>query len=146
MSSRTVERHRAAPCGGAMANGRTLLGVLAVGVAVAVLGDWQGPVRGASPGDLRAGKDLYETLCAVCHGPTGRGDGPALRGVPVHPTSFADASALRNVSDQALFESIQKGGAATGKSPLMPPFGDQLKEGQIRDLVAYLRSLAAAAR
>ena len=112
----------------------------------ALLGVWHAPARGASGGDVKAGEEQYEKLCAVCHGPTGKGDGQGLRGIPVHPKSFSDAAALRNVTDQALFDTIQKGGAATGKSPIMPPFGDQIKEGQIRDLVAYIRSLAAPAR
>lgn len=125
-------------------NGRTLLSVVAV--AVALLGFWEAPVRGAARGDPKAGKEQYETLCAVCHGPAGKGDGQALRGVPVRPKSFADPAAMRAVTDQALVATIQRGGAATGKSPLMPPFGAQLKEGQILDLVAYIRSLAPSAR
>ncbi|HYB71926.1 MAG TPA: cytochrome c [Candidatus Sulfotelmatobacter sp.] len=133
MNGRTVEQ----------SYGRTLLVVVAV---LAVLAVWRAPARGASRGDPKAGKEPYEKFCAVCHGPTGKGDGQGLRGLPVHPKSFSDAAALRNVTDQALFDTIQKGGAATGKSPIMPPFGDQIKEAQIRDLVAYLRSLAAPAR
>jgi mono/diheme cytochrome c family protein len=136
MNSRTVER----------SNGRTLFALVTVLAAAALLGVWRAPARGASQGDPKAGKEQYEKLCAVCHGPTGKGDGQGLRGMPVHPKSFSDAAALRNVTDQALFDTIQKGGAATGKSPMMPPFGGQLKEGQVRDLVAYLRSLAAPAR
>ncbi len=136
MKSRTVER----------SNGRTLWGVLAACTAMAILAAGGAPARGAARGDPKAGKEQYEKLCAVCHGPTGKGDGQALRGVPVRPKSFADPTALRGVTDQALFNTIQKGGAGTDKSPLMPPFGDQLKEGQIRDLVAYIRSLAPPAR
>ncbi len=136
MHSRTAER----------SNCRTLLSIVAAGVAVALPMLVGGAARGASGGDPKAGKEQYEKLCAVCHGASGRGDGPALRGMPVHPKSFADPAGFRDVTDQALFEAIQKGGAAIGKSPLMPPFGDQLKEGQIRDLVAYLRSLAPPAR
>lgn len=133
MSGRTFEQS----CG------RTLLAVVAV---LALLAVWHAPAPGASRGDPKAGKVQYERLCAVCHGSTGKGDGQGLRGMPVHPKSFSDAAAFRNVTDQALFDAIRKGGAATGKSPMMPPFGDQLKEGQIRDVVAYLRSLAAPAR
>ena len=136
MNRRTAER----------SNSRTLFSIVATGAAAALLVVLGGAARGASGGDPKAGKEQYEKLCAVCHGASGRGDGPALRGMPVHPKSFADPAAFRDVTDQALLESIQKGGAASGKSPLMPPFGDQLKEGQIRDLVAYLRALAPPAR
>ena len=125
---------------------RTLLCLAASCVAVALLGLWEVPARGAAGGNPKVGKEQYDRLCSVCHGPTGKGDGQGLRGMPVHPKSFSDAAAFRNVTDQALFDAIQKGGAATGKSPMMPPFGTQLNEGQIRDLVAYLRTLAAPAR
>ncbi len=146
MNSRTAGRLSGAGHTGAVANCRTLLSLVAMGVAVALPMLVEGAARGASGGDPKAGKEPYEKLCAVCHGASGRGDGPALRGMPVRPKSFADPAAFRDVTDQALFEAIQKGGAATGKSPIMPPFGDQLKEGQIRDLLAYLRSLAPPAR
>ena len=36
---------------------------------------------------------------------------------------------------------ITKGGAAVGKAPMMPPFA-QLKEQEVNDVVAYIRSLA----
>jgi mono/diheme cytochrome c family protein len=126
-------------------NSRTLFAMAAL-LAAALVGVSHAPARGAAGGNPKAGKEQYDRLCAVCHGPTGKGDGQGLRGMPVHPKSFSDAAALRSVTDQALFDAIQKGGAATGKSPMMPPFGTQLNEGQIRDLVAYLRSLAAPAR
>ena len=38
---------------------------------------------------------------------------------------------------------IRKGGQAIGRSPYMPPWGDELDEQQIRDLIAYLRRIRA---
>lgn len=121
----------------------------ATALVVLILGAGPFPADGAQgppQGNAAAGKETYARLCAVCHGPAGKGDGQALRGVPVRAKSFADPAAFREVSDRALFEAIQKGGAGTGKSPMMPPFGAQLKEGQIWDLVAYIRSLASPPR
>ena len=49
---------------------------------------------------------------------------------------------MAGLKDQYLFDLIQKGGAAVGKSPLIPPFGSKMKDGEIRDLIAYLKTLA----
>ena len=49
---------------------------------------------------------------------------------------------MAGLKDQYLFDLIQKGGAAMGKSPLIPPFGSKMKEGEIRDVIAYVKTLA----
>ena len=125
--------------------------ILAAGAALAFLAQVGTPARSATKGEAkkaepkanpRAGKEIYEKLCGVCHGPEGKGDGQALRGMPVKPKSFTDAAAMRDLTDQHLFDAIQKGGVGVKKSPMMPPFGDQLKDPQVWDLVAYIRSLA----
>jgi hypothetical protein len=53
---------------------------------------------------------------------------------------------MRGVTDQDLTSTIKRGGGATGKSPLMPPFGDPLKDAEVVDLISYIRSLQAPAR
>jgi mono/diheme cytochrome c family protein len=94
-----------------------------------------------SPGE---GKKLYLTYCSSCHGEQGRGDGPAARSLPVKPADHTDGKVMNQFSDNFLREIISKGGTAVGKSPMMPGWGSQLKDQQLRDLVAYLRSIARA--
>jgi cytochrome c oxidase cbb3-type subunit III len=120
--------------------------LLAAGALAAVLALGAAPAPAASKAEAKPGKDRFDKLCAVCHGEAGRGDGQALRGVPVRPRNFADPAAMRGVTDQALFDAIKKGGPAVGKSPLMPSFGDQVKDADIGELVAYIRSLAPPRR
>ena len=57
------------------------------------------------------------------------------------PTNLADKAAMSKLDDVALTNAIVKGGAANGKSPLMPGF-TQLKDQEVKDLVAYIRSIA----
>ena len=45
-------------------------------------------------------------------------------------------------SAEHLFSVIQQGGTAVGKSPLMGPWGAVLNDAQIRDVIAYIRTLA----
>ena len=49
---------------------------------------------------------------------------------------------MNQLSDKFLMEIISKGGSAVGKSRMMPAWGGQFKENQIRDIVAYVRSIA----
>ena len=49
---------------------------------------------------------------------------------------------MNKLSDKFLLEIISKGGSAAGKSAMMPGWGGQFKENQLRDIVAYVRSIA----
>lgn len=89
------------------------------------------------------GRGLYETHCAVCHGPAGRGDGPGARVVLQPMRDFTDAAAMRTVDDRFLFEIIKKGGSQFGRSNAMPSWGMKLSDDEIRTVVAYIRSLAS---
>lgn len=95
-------------------------------------------------GDQAAGKKHYQQYCAPCHGGKGKGDGPGARVLPVKPADHTDGKVMNGRSDQFLFDIIAKGGSGVKRSPYMPAWGNQLSEAQIRDLVAYIRSLAAS--
>jgi mono/diheme cytochrome c family protein len=88
------------------------------------------------------GKKLYLTYCSSCHGDSGKGDGPAARSLPVKPANHTDGSVMNKLSDKFLLDIISKGGGAVGKSAMMPGWGGQFKENQLRDIVAYVRSIA----
>ena len=91
---------------------------------------------------MAKGKAKYQEVCAACHGATGKGDGPAAAGLPTKPRNHTDGAYMGKLKDQQIFDTIKKGGQAVGKSPLMPPWGGQLTDAQIQDLVAYIRTLA----
>ena len=85
---------------------------------------------------------LYQHYCAACHGPTGGGDGFNAYNLDPRPRNFADSSIMSTKSDEDVYRVITQGGAATGKSPLMPPWGRVLKEKEVREVIAYLRAFA----
>jgi mono/diheme cytochrome c family protein len=95
------------------------------------------PAKAGAPN----GGALYARWCASCHGPTGAGDGPNARFLPVRPAVHRDGATMQNRSDDQLFDAIAAGGAAMGRSPRMPAFGASLTSGEIRALVAHLRAL-----
>ena len=91
---------------------------------------------------VRSGQALYRQYCAVCHGDGGKGDGPSATGFATKPADLTDGRLLNPLPDEFLTSVIGNGGPAEGLSPGMPAFGKFLGQTQIRDVVAYLRSLA----
>ncbi|MDC0669113.1 c-type cytochrome [Nannocystis radixulma] len=74
------------------------------------------------PGDpelVRAARQIFDTRCANCHGPHGRGDGPAGRGLSPRPRDFGDPAWQATVDDDRLRRVIIGGGAAVGLSAHM---------------------------
>jgi mono/diheme cytochrome c family protein len=88
-------------------------------------------------GDAAAGKAVFETNCAACHGADGNSPMAAL-GVP----SFANGDRLDKPFD-ARFESVCKGkeSEAGMGAPPMQPFCGTLSEDDVRNAVAYTETL-----
>ncbi len=93
-------------------------------------------------GNVAKGKGLFEKNCASCHGASGKGDSPAAAALNPKPKDLTDKTFMAGLKDEQLINTIKKGGGAVGKSPLMPPFGAALKDPDVQDVVAFLRSLA----
>jgi mono/diheme cytochrome c family protein len=90
----------------------------------------------------RAGERDYATYCAPCHGPRGWGDGPLATMLVPRPARHSDPAFMNALSDEYLLRLLQRGGPALGKSSLMGAWGRTLSEERLRDLVAFMRSLA----
>jgi len=92
------------------------------------------------------GRKIYLTYCSGCHGASGKGDGPAGKGLPAKPADHTNGKVMNRYTDQYLFTVIAKGGAQVGRSAAMPAWGGVLEEDRIKEVVAYLRTLSGAAR
>jgi high-affinity iron transporter len=66
------------------------------------------------PPDLKQAAALYSAQCASCHGATGRGDGPAGRGLNPAPSNFHDADRMAQRSIYGLYSTITLGVDGTG--------------------------------
>jgi cytochrome c oxidase cbb3-type subunit 3 len=95
----------------------------------------------AQSADAEQGKKLYGQFCASCHGQSGKGDGPAAAALNPKPRDHTDKEYMTHMSDADMLKVIKNGGASIGKSPLMPPWGPSLKDDQIQDIIAYIRTL-----
>jgi len=92
--------------------------------------------------DAAAGKADYQIFCASCHGPTGGGDGPVAQALDPKPAKHNDGNYMNPLKDDYLFRVIKFGGASVGKSPMMAPVGGSLSDQQIRNVIAFIRTLA----
>jgi mono/diheme cytochrome c family protein len=117
------------------------LGTLAAALALAAL-----PFA-AQAGDAAAGKTTFETLCVTCHGPAGKGDGPAGAALDPKPRDFSVGDFKYDTdkdgkpgTDADLANIVKNGAGAYGGSPLMAPWG-HLSDADIQNVVAYVRSL-----
>ena len=90
-------------------------------------------------GDAAKGKTTFENTCAACHGPGGKGDGPAAAALDPKPKNLTDADLLSTQTDDFIYKVISEGGAAVGLSPMMAPWGGVLSEQDIWNVVAFIR-------
>ncbi len=91
------------------------------------------------------GKRVYMEQCIWCHADSTPA-GPSNRSnVTPTPPLMSDGTVFNPMSDAALERAIALGGSATGKSAMMPPYGQSLTPQEISDVVAYMRVIATPA-
>jgi cytochrome c553 len=95
----------------------------------------------AAAGDAQKGKEIYDQLCWRCHGRLGKSDGPVSSAMDPRPRDLTDQAYMRAISDGELLTVIKEGGAAVGKSPAMMAFKEALSDDDIRDVIAFIRTL-----
>jgi cytochrome c oxidase cbb3-type subunit III len=95
----------------------------------------------ASSAAAGEGKPLYERYCVQCHGLNGNGKGINSPYMSVAPRDHTNRTEMSGRTDEELFRVIRNGGASINQSVLMPSWKHNLDDGQINDLVRYLRQL-----
>ena len=83
---------------------------------------------------IARGKDLFQQKCSVCHFDTSDAKkiGPGLKGLNKRGTFTVNPN---KVTDENLKTWIENGDSQ------MPPFKDVLEEAQIKDVIAYVKTL-----
>lgn len=95
-------------------------------------------VHKASPeASIVRGSIVFGTYCVLCHGASAQGDGRAARMYSPRPANLTSSPNSNDYWELM----IRRGGAGVGRSPYMPPWGEQLTDEQVKDLIAYVRSL-----
>jgi len=116
-----------------------VLGIALLGVAVAVLAQdppAKAPAKkaAASKGSATKGKEVFDQKCGLCHfaDSDAKKIGPGLKGISKRGTFTVNNNKF---TDESLKTWIENGDS------LMPPFKDVLDEQQIKDVIAYVKTL-----
>jgi mono/diheme cytochrome c family protein len=121
----------------------------ALTVGVVLLAPWVSPDRATVAQPVRPGahpgRAVYVKHCATCHGDTGQSDGPGAAALPIKPPPFTDGRLINPLTDDFLHQVVRDGSGSVGLAPQMPAFGPFLTDREIRDVVAYVRTLAVPA-
>ncbi len=130
--------------GGIVNRNFVFLGMATLAVAGAVAGstfaqdpDAKPPAKKSAGGSAAAaarGKEVFDKKCGVCHyaDSDAKKIGPGLKGIGKRGTFTVNNN---KVTDESLRTWIENG------DTLMPPFKDVLDSAQIKDVVAYVKTL-----
>jgi len=151
-----------------MSRSRVVLGVLAVLIALDVARSWYArvgysrptelwqpdpatyadlpwPPGAAIPDSRPLGERVYAQHCAICHGPDGRGNGPAAPSLIPRPRDFTlgefkykSTAPESPPSEMDLLRTVTQGLRASA----MPPFGDILKPEEIGAVNQYVKQFS----
>jgi cytochrome c len=88
----------------------------------------------ANAAAAKRGKDVFQQKCSVCHYDNSdqKKIGPGLKGISKRGTFSVNGN---KITDDSLKNWIENG------DQLMPPFKDVLEAGQIKDVIAYVKTL-----
>jgi mono/diheme cytochrome c family protein len=87
------------------------------------------------PGNLAAGKALFEANCSTCHGMQGTGDGPRAYFIFPRPRDFTSEGARLAMADASVLSRAIRDGVQ-GKE--MPAWGKVFTEQQLADVTVYV--------
>ncbi len=114
-------------CGGSQADATPTL--------VTVPAEFAGKTNPLGADAATDGAKVFQVNCEPCHGPQGRGDGPAGAALDPKPRNLSDF--VPNVEDDYLFWRINTGSPGTS----MAPWAGILTEDQIWQVIAFVRTL-----
>ncbi|MGB1763252.1 FTR1 family protein [Alloalcanivorax xenomutans] len=96
------------------------------------------PVMPKAAPDMARAAEVYQSTCALCHGPDGRGDGPAGAALEPAPTDFHELARYEGRSLLGLYTTITGGVEGTG----MAAYEETLSEADRWALAFYVGSMA----
>jgi mono/diheme cytochrome c family protein len=93
-----------------------------------------------NPRLIARGKQIYTERCAVCHGDTGDGKGPAGLVLPLKPPDLRDAKMIGEMTGNYWFWRVSEGGNAEpfkSAGSTMPAWKDELSVEDRWAVIAY---------
>jgi len=93
------------------------------------------PLPAATLDELASGRKVYEINCANCHKASGTGGPVEIEGKKLNPDNLT-SDKIKGFTDEKIIGYIMNGVEDEG----MPAFKGKLSEGEIRDVVKYVRT------
>ena len=90
-------------------------------------------------------KEIFEQMCAGCHGTYGNGQEGTKSGFVPRVGTLANKEYMDSVPDDYLKMIIKKGGAYMGKISAMPAWEHKFNDEQVDSLVAHIRTFTGTA-
>lgn len=97
------------------------------------------PAKDTPEAAVYRGGIVYHHYCELCHGLKADGAGRAAKLYNPKPANLVTT----DKNDQYKELIIRQGGKALARSEFMPPWGNELTDEQISDVIAYLRTVKA---
>jgi mono/diheme cytochrome c family protein len=120
---------------------RAIFATVAIGISLAVAGAGLAQTKttkkapaGRDAAAVARGKDVFQQKCSTCHYDTSDAKkiGPGLKGLGKRGTFTVNNN---KVTDETLKAWIENGDSQ------MPPFKDVIEDSQIKDVIAYVKTL-----
>src|SRR5262249_52465064 len=111
----------------------------------ALFADLAWPPGADVPADRPMGERIYASRCAVCHGPDGRGNGPAAPSMIPRPRDFTQRLfkyTSTGPNDPPTDDDLQRVVAEGLQASAMPAFKDLLTREEVRAVVDEVKRLA----
>jgi len=135
------QKHIASSLGERVKSTQVFIGIAALGLCGLAFAQDQPAKKPAAAGGTKnsaaaatRGKEVFDKKCAVCHyaDSDAKKIGPGLKGIAKRGTFTVNSN---KVTDESLKTWIENG------DTLMPPFKEVLEAPQIKDVVAYVKTL-----
>lgn len=97
------------------------------------------PGKDSLEASIFRGSIVYSNYCVLCHGAKADGKGRAARLYDPKPANLI----LSDKNPQYKELIIRRGGKALGRSQFMPPWGEELTDEQVNDVVTFLGSIVS---
>ena len=109
----------------------------AVMIAQNSLAEDEYPQKDSAEAAVYRGGIVFMHYCQLCHGPQADGKGRAAKLYDPRPASLVMSD--KNAAYGEMI--VRRGGEAMARSKFMPPWGAELTDEQIHDVLAYLGSI-----
>ncbi len=125
--------------------GTFLIGVSVIALAGALV-SCQTKAPETQPGAAsEKGEQAFLAYCAMCHGDHGEGDGPMAADLQktgnVTPANLTNTERIQQLGREGVKKVIVNGGGHTGRSNLMPAWGEKLDPAVVDQITDYVVSL-----